>query len=189
MICSITAFSIPKDKENQVHKESPIKNMEMKKYKVIALSVVGLGTVIHHSGEEVTEDMFLPGAAEQLVKGGFIQEVNSEGQESIVGEGLATNQEEGNPDPNGNEENSSLSETPIIDIHNTTQSEEEKQELTDYPRPMDTNIDTPEEGAKEDVPSIDNITKANLITDLRASNVEFDATASKKELYDLWLKR
>lgn len=44
----------------------------MKKYKVIALTVGGRGNKIFKSKDIVTEDQFLPGHIDELVKNGFI---------------------------------------------------------------------------------------------------------------------
>lgn len=45
----------------------------MRKYKVIALSVSGKGSKIHHSGETVFENNFNDGHANLLVESGFLQ--------------------------------------------------------------------------------------------------------------------
>jgi len=45
----------------------------MRKYKVIALSVSGKGSKIHHSGETVFENNFNDGHADLLVESGFLQ--------------------------------------------------------------------------------------------------------------------
>ncbi len=52
----------------------------MKTYKVIALSVGGLGKKIFNSGDEVNENNFIAGRAEQLVDQGFLKRLgeNSE---------------------------------------------------------------------------------------------------------------
>lgn len=53
----------------------------MKSYKVIALSVGGLNNKIFNSGDEVFENNFHPGRADQLVVSGFLKEIT--GQESL----------------------------------------------------------------------------------------------------------
>lgn len=45
----------------------------MKKYKVIALSVGGLGNKIFNAGDIVLESNFIPGRADELVKQGFLE--------------------------------------------------------------------------------------------------------------------
>ncbi len=45
----------------------------MKKYTVIALSVSGLRNKVHNSGEEVNENHFPPGRAEELKERGFLK--------------------------------------------------------------------------------------------------------------------
>jgi hypothetical protein len=50
----------------------------MAKYKVIALSVGGLGNKIFSTGDIVTESNFLPGVAEAHVKGGFLELISSD---------------------------------------------------------------------------------------------------------------
>lgn len=47
----------------------------MKSYKVIALSVGGLNNKIFNSGDEVFENNFHPGRADQLVVSGFLKEI------------------------------------------------------------------------------------------------------------------
>lgn len=47
----------------------------MAKYKVIALSVGGLGKKIFNSGDIVTDKNFPAGNAEKLVKQGFLEEI------------------------------------------------------------------------------------------------------------------
>lgn len=47
----------------------------MNKYKVIALSVAGLGKKIHRSGDVVTESNFEKGKIEALVKGKFLEPI------------------------------------------------------------------------------------------------------------------
>ena len=51
--------------------------MAVKKYKVIALSVGGLGNKIFNSRDIVTEDNFPRGNAEELVKQGFLMEIET----------------------------------------------------------------------------------------------------------------
>lgn len=53
----------------------------MKSYKVIALSVGGLNNKIFNSGDEVFENNFHPGRADQLVVSGFLKEIT--GQEEL----------------------------------------------------------------------------------------------------------
>lgn len=48
----------------------------MKHYKVISLSVGGPGNQIFHSGQIVTEEHFLTGQADELVKQKYLQEVS-----------------------------------------------------------------------------------------------------------------
>jgi hypothetical protein len=52
----------------------------MKKYKVIALSVGGLGNKIHYSGAEVKAGHFPAGAADELVKKGFLKLISDEAE-------------------------------------------------------------------------------------------------------------
>lgn len=56
----------------------------MKKYIVSALVVGGLGSLIHNSGEEVTDANFPPGHAEELVKQGFLREASDEELKAIA---------------------------------------------------------------------------------------------------------
>ena len=50
----------------------------MKKYTVIALSVSGLKNKIFRHGDEVTENSFLPGRAEELARKEFLKEIGSD---------------------------------------------------------------------------------------------------------------
>lgn len=50
----------------------------MKTYKVIALSVGGLGNKIYNSKDIVTEANFPEGNAEKLVKSGFLEPIKEE---------------------------------------------------------------------------------------------------------------
>lgn len=50
----------------------------MKSYKVIALSVGGLNNKIFNSGDEVFENNFKPGRADELVKSGFLKELSAQ---------------------------------------------------------------------------------------------------------------
>ncbi len=50
----------------------------MKKYKVISLTVGGLGNKIFHSGDTVTESNFPQGNAIKLEEQGFIKEIVEE---------------------------------------------------------------------------------------------------------------
>ena len=53
----------------------------MRKFKVIALSVGANGNRICNAGEIVTEAMFDPGRADELVKQKFLEEVDSDEKE------------------------------------------------------------------------------------------------------------
>ena len=48
----------------------------MVEYKVIALSVGGVGNQIFHSGDKKKEEDFYPGTIVSLIKGGYIVPVN-----------------------------------------------------------------------------------------------------------------
>ena len=50
----------------------------MKHYKVIALSVAGLGNKIFSAGDSVTEDHFIPGRADNLVTEGLLEQVGED---------------------------------------------------------------------------------------------------------------
>lgn len=50
----------------------------MRKFKVIALSVSGRGKKIYSSGDEVDENGFPEGIADELVKGNYIREITDE---------------------------------------------------------------------------------------------------------------
>lgn len=55
----------------------------MKKYKVISLSVGGLGNKIFSSNDIVAEDNFLPGRAEELVNQKFLKPLDDSAKEEI----------------------------------------------------------------------------------------------------------
>lgn len=57
----------------------------MKSYKVIALSVGGLNNKIFNSGDEVFENNFHTGRADQLVKEGFLKEISEEQELPALG--------------------------------------------------------------------------------------------------------
>lgn len=61
----------------------------MKKYKVIALSVGGLGNKIFNAGDIVLENNFIPGRADELVKQGFLEPItdNKSGENNMNPEG------------------------------------------------------------------------------------------------------
>lgn len=54
----------------------------MKHYKVIALSVGGRANKIFSAGDTVTEENFIPGRADELVRQGFLKEI-AEDQEAV----------------------------------------------------------------------------------------------------------
>lgn len=107
----------------------------MKTYKVIALSVGGLGNKIFSSGDTVVEGNFKAGRADELVAKGFLRLIDSSAE---------------------------VIETPIAPII--------KDEV-------------------EAVKTLDEVSKAELIAELTERGVDFDATANKKTLYALWIKK
>jgi hypothetical protein len=56
----------------------------MKHYKVISLSVGGPGNQIFHSGQVVTEDHFLKGEADELVKQKYLKEIEIDKKTIVV---------------------------------------------------------------------------------------------------------
>jgi len=56
-------------------------------FKVIALSVGGVGNQIFHSGDKVKEDSFHPGTIPSLIKGGYIVAI---ADESVVADLLSS---------------------------------------------------------------------------------------------------
>ncbi|MFN8317147.1 MAG: hypothetical protein U0T32_11940 [Chitinophagales bacterium] len=55
----------------------------MKKFKVIVLSLSGLGNKIFESGDTVTQDAFPEGTVDKLVKEGFLEPLDDEESEKL----------------------------------------------------------------------------------------------------------
>jgi hypothetical protein len=133
----------------------------MRYFTLIAASVSAQRNKIYFKENKdlIPENAWLPGKADELVLAGFIKEV--------VQEGVATSYEK--------------KEYKITEVVKEIPLFVEEEEVK-------------EEQANEDVKynfspivEIGEITKDNIKSELIDNNIEFDANANKKALYDLWV--
>jgi hypothetical protein len=133
----------------------------MRQYKVIALSVGGRANKIFSAGDMVNEDQFIPGRSEELVEQGFLQR---------TGEIPGTVKESSDD----------------IEVE-VTQKEVPAEEPTSESL-LDSLKNSLGQPSKE-TPTIDSISRKDITKTLTELGIPFEATASKKELFDLWLAK
>jgi hypothetical protein len=157
----------------------------MKKYLVIALSVGALSNKIFSAGEEVPEDAFEKGRADELVQKGFLKEIDLS--------------EEANLDTDSNDglNDSNLQEIPLdnrIDDglnpdhpqeFDTTQPEEINPELNSVSTDAVGTTQPVVENQIDSIPDIDKITKNEIIKGLKEKGIDYDVNSTKQELYNL----
>jgi len=135
----------------------------MRHYKVIALSVGGRANKIFSAGDTVTEENFIPGRAEELVRQGFLKPIE--------------------------ETSEPVKEIPSDEIETTVSEPSEDETQQEVPSILDTIKENLSEGNKEEKEGINSKTRKEFIKELTELGIPFEPTASKKELYELWLSR
>lgn len=163
--------------------------IEMKKYKVIALSVGAKSNKIFSAGDQVSEDAFEEGVADELVKKGFLKDIDElnleESQDEIPDQNELDNLGESGDkevEPPINTEIQTEQPTeinPVIGDFNDQQVE--GNDVSDSP--VDTNQPVVNNEI-ESIPDLDKITKSEIIRGLKEKGIEYDVNSSKQELYN-----
>lgn len=135
----------------------------MRRFLVIALSVGGRANKIFSAGDTVTEENFIPGRAEELVKQGFLKPI----------------EETAEP----------VKEIPLDEIETTVSEPSSDEAKLEVQSILDTIKENLSEGNKEENEGINSRTRKEYIKELTELGIPFEPTASKKELYELWLSR
>lgn len=152
----------------------------MRKFRVKALSVGGRGNKIYDSGDIVTENNFAPaGKADELVKKGFLEPIEEAGVD-LQAEEQRIAQEQA--------EQSRLAEEKRIADEKAEQeriSEEQRIAQEKGATPNTPITDSVQPTAQKAV-DIEDVTRKQIIADLTERKVEFDSTASKKDLFEIW---
>lgn len=161
----------------------------MKKYKVIALSVGAKSNKIFSAGDQVSEDAFEEGVADELVKKGFLKDIDELNLEESLDE-IPDQNELDNLGESGDKE----VEPPINTEIQTEQPSEINPVIGDFndqqvegndvsDSPVDTNQPVVNNEI-ESIPDLDKITKSEIIRGLKEKGIEYDVNSSKQELYN-----
>lgn len=178
-------------------------------FKIITLSVGGKGNKIYKSGDVVKESHFPNGIIDELIKGKFIEETDSEEEEvkvPVMQSAAQTNAD------NSSEEAEEEVET--IDHIVTEQDLINHPELTEngvkvdevikipmhakdaYGKPAPSVNELPDgvlkifenkHGEKREIKSMEDITKPELIYILGKEKINFSAKSGRKVLFDTWI--
>jgi hypothetical protein len=154
------------------------KSQTMKQFKVISLYVGGVNGKVFTSGDIVKEKHFPPGNAELLVKQGFLEELAADLNSGDGETDAETNAALDNMIPGG------VSET----APEATESPAGEAPGSDTGTPENlVNEIINQAAAPAPIKTIDQITKKELIAELKNLGVEFDQLQPKQSLYDLWV--
>lgn len=143
----------------------------MKRYKVIPLALNGRAKKIYRPGDIVTEENLLT-KPDELVAKGFLEEIPEE--PAPVVETAPIPPVLPPAPPAAEAESVKEPETKVQPDVSTGPSFASAAGLTDV---------------SETVKSIDDITRKEIIKDLKERGVEFDENANKKTLYEIWVKK
>lgn len=170
----------------------------MKKYTVIALSVGANSNRIFSAGDEVNEDAFEPGRAEELVEKGFLQRFEDQQEANLesTGDGLNDNtgDKELNPDTPPEFQDPTNQEVDTTVPPEFQNSQQLGDQFNDAVPSQEKIVSTEENQSAPDnvidsIPDLDKITKGEIIKSLKEKGVEFDVNSNKQDLYNLLYKK
>ena len=153
----------------------------MKHFKVKALYVGGVNNKIFTSGDIVKEKHFPPGNAELLVKSGFLEEMAAD-----LNSGDTTDSDAGETDEETNAALDNMIPGGVPETAPESPAGETPGSDTGTPKGLINEIIN-QAAAPAPTKTIDQITKKELIAELKNLNVEFDQLQPKQSLYDLWV--
>lgn len=168
----------------------------MRHFKLVASSVSGLRNKVFHkqSNETLPETSWPAGRADELVDQGFIEEVfpqgnaelkNGESKEEIIEVSLAA-AEALEENANTDLEPKEVDSTESVSDESKEKNTEAESSSTEGAESKNTDEATVPAFKLSPVVEIADITKANIINELTAARIEFNANSNKITLYELW---